>query len=248
MKQKFTLIELLVVIAIIAILAAMLLPALSAARERAKSANCTNNLKQTGLGFASYAGDSDDNLPVYYYKNEDNKTVYWPALMISGNNISAHVLNCPSLLDTPDVFSKAGTDWILAVKSRLATSDLKYPDYAMNNGLSNGTVGTALTTKKLGRFSQPSATCVIADSYLAGIQERSYYILSRMWTSKTTDYSMIDNRHGGMCNVLFADGHAESFTVKGRKADFTSDNCPYKNDAPFNTYGDSSNPFWYAEI
>lgn len=62
-ESGFTLVEMLVVIAVIAILAALLFPVLSAAKNRAGRATCSNNLRQISLGVRMYADDSNDKLP-----------------------------------------------------------------------------------------------------------------------------------------------------------------------------------------
>src|SRR5438067_1737574 len=61
--RGFTLVELLVVIAIIAILAALLLPALSAAKEKARRVTCVNHLRQIGIGLSIYAPDNGERVP-----------------------------------------------------------------------------------------------------------------------------------------------------------------------------------------
>jgi prepilin-type N-terminal cleavage/methylation domain-containing protein/prepilin-type processing-associated H-X9-DG protein len=194
-RGAFTLIELLVVIAVIAILAAMLLPALSSAKQKAHDTKCLSNLRQVGQATFMYCQDADDSLPFAWYNEPDPKANSFYALLqphVYGRGFDGYldfesgVFLCPIRLKEP----RPTNNPIRISYGMNAFNSVEFPNPR---------------TQRLARAqaAESSATVLVADIA---------YTHNHPPLESLQSYH-VGYKHRGRANILFYDGHVAAHAV-----------------------------------
>lgn len=238
--KAFTLIELLVVISIIAMLMAILLPALSSARDAAKAVQCGSNLRQLGIAQASHTSDNDGQYTVARH------WVWGDRTLPDGTNFSAYSHD-PTTIEavlegTLFPYVNDSTEIYLCPTAADALTPSTFPsswanDRLARNYVQNWNVGKIADSDKayarfyeeldLGSIKRPSDLLVFSEEntfqipgYSRGTMNDGFLYARYTWTDYAVDcVATFHNTSKGRpdqgdANAVFADGHVEYVNYK----------------------------------
>ncbi|MFA9479337.1 type II secretion system protein [Phycisphaerales bacterium AB-hyl4] len=201
----FTLIELLVVISIIALLIAILLPALGAARESAKTIQCGSNLRQVGIALIMYADDHHGHLPPGENRNW-NFPGYWHESLMKGSYFGTSYSSRPDyeqrvmILDCPNEPAQTGRNIPYYGINPHISGRIWNPDV---NGLDYLDANYPGTGRPYRDIRQPSSTVMVADGRGNSNGMEPHLLALRSYVHV--------QRHQAAANILFADGHIDRY-------------------------------------
>jgi len=196
----FNLLELLVVIAILAILASLILPAVSHAKDKARSAQCLNNLRQWGLTYRQYADDNQDYLPRRGQGVKPLEQIDRPEDWFNALPPYLKLLTYQQLFTNNQRF-QAGSQTVFVCPAATDPGSNHFLPYAMNMNLCPWGNSGASEATKFGAVVRPAQVVALADA--SGPYSATY--------PSKNPYTPVP-RHDKRVNILFLGGNVQSFS------------------------------------